>query len=98
MEDGGKLSLAGLLRKNKTIPEKITQQIFKQLVQAISYCHEKNICHRDLKLENILVDESNVVKVIDFGFSSKCGQKLSNYCGTPPYMAPEITHKTPYYG
>jgi serine/threonine protein kinase len=51
-----------------------------------------------LKLENILVDENNVVKLIDFGFSSKCGQKLSNYCGTPPYMAPEITLKTPYYG
>jgi serine/threonine protein kinase len=39
-----------------------------------------------------------VVKLIDFGFSSKCGQKLANYCGTPPYMAPEITLKAPYHG
>jgi len=76
----------------------MAQHIFKQIVESINYCHQKDICHRDLKLENILVDENNVVKLIDFGFSSECGQKLSNYCGTPPYMAPEITLKTPYYG
>lgn len=62
------------------------------------YCHAHKICHRDLKLENILVDEANIVKVIDFGFSSRSNQKLSNYCGTPPYMAPEITLKCPYFG
>jgi serine/threonine protein kinase len=39
MEDGGKLSLAGLLRKTKIIPEKIAKHIFKQVVEAIHYCH-----------------------------------------------------------
>lgn len=39
MEDGGKLSLAGLLRKSKTIAEKTAKHIFKQIVEAIHYCH-----------------------------------------------------------
>lgn len=56
MEDGGKLSLAGLLRKSKTIPEELTKHIFKQIVAGIKYIHESNISHRDLKLENILID------------------------------------------
>ena len=56
------------------------------------------MCHRDLKLENILLNSDNLIKIIDFGFSSKSGQKLQNFCGTPPYMAPEITVKLPYYG
>lgn len=98
MEDGGKLSLAGLLRKCKTVPEPLAKSIFRQLVEGVRYCHQQNICHRDIKLENILVNEDHLVKIIDFGFSSKCNLKLTNYCGTPPYMAPEITMKTPYFG
>jgi serine/threonine protein kinase len=57
------------------------------------YLHGKNIVHRDLKLENILVDDRNNVKLIDFGFSLFCtsqDQKLKIFCGTPSYMAPEI--------
>lgn len=50
MEDGGKLSLAGLLRKTKVLTEAMAKPIFKQLVQAVGYCHDKRICHRDLKL------------------------------------------------
>lgn len=54
----------------------------------MSYCHSKNICHRDLKLENILVDDNDHIKVIDFGFSIDTTKKLNTYCGTPPYMCP----------
>ena len=59
-----------------------------------------NICHRDLKLENILIDERNNVKIIDFGFSvsSAPDQKLKIFCGTPSYMAPEIVQKKDYNG
>lgn len=98
MEDGGKLSLAGVLRKNKTIPEDETKNLFRQLTKGVKYCHDQKICHRDLKLENVLVDSNGKVKIIDFGFSAKCSQKLQNFCGTPPYMAPELAAKVPYRG
>ena len=56
MEDAGKLSLAGLLRKNNTIPEFKVKPIFRQILQGIQHCHQNRICHRDIKLENILID------------------------------------------
>jgi serine/threonine protein kinase len=98
MEDGGKSSLAGILRKNRTIPEEEAKVLFRKLTQGVRYCHEQKVCHRDLKLENVLVDSAGQVKIIDFGFSSKSGQKMQNFCGTPPYMAPEIAAKVPYWG
>lgn len=54
--------------------------------------------HRDLKPENILVDDEGHVTLIDFGFSASSVSKLSTYCGTPPFMCPEITKKIPYSG
>jgi len=56
----------------------------------MKYLHEQNIAHRDLKLENILVDSDNRIKIIDLGFSQfiKPGDKLNVYCGTPSYMSP----------
>lgn len=59
------------------------------------------MCHRDVKLDNILLEEkTNMVKIIDFGFSvmSSLGQKLKIFCGTPSYMAPELTQKKEYDG
>lgn len=98
MEDGGKLSLAGLLRKSHKIPEAEAKPLFQQIASGISYCHKQGIVHRDLKLENILVGETGAIKLIDFGFSARSGQRLTSYCGTPPYMSPEITMKVPYLG
>ena len=65
------------------------------------YLHDQsNVCHRDLKLENILIDERNQVKIIDFGFSvnTPYDSKLKVFCGTPSYMAPEIVAKKEYNG
>jgi WNK lysine deficient protein kinase len=62
MEDAGKQSLAGLLRKFKTIGGPIIKFYLKQMLEGLNYCHQKNICHRDLKLENVLMDESNNIK------------------------------------
>ena len=58
------------------------------------------IVHRDLKLENIIVDDRNNIKLIDFGFSVTTypGQKLKVFCGTPNYMAPEICSRKEYCG
>lgn len=49
MDNGGKQSLSGLLRKNKNFTEQKAKFYFKQIIAAISYCHSKGVCHRDIK-------------------------------------------------
>ena len=62
--------------------------------------HSMKICHRDLKLENILISDRQKVKIIDLGFSIRQSDdtKLRIFCGTSTYMAPEITQKKEYSG
>lgn len=57
--------------------------------------HSKNIAHRDIKLENVILDEEIEPKLIDFGFSTclEANQRVKIFCGTPSYMAPEIVQK-----
>ena len=56
------------------------------------YCHSNKIVHRDVKVENLLLDFNWQVKLADFGFSStfRAGELLDVYCGSPPYCAPEL--------
>ena len=70
------------------------------ITKALAYLHSKNICHRDIKLENILVNELGIVKMIDFGFAvvQSTNQPVTNFCGTPSYMSPEIIKREPYDG
>ena len=58
----------------------------------------KKIAHRDIKLDNIMVNENYDVKIIDFGFSlfTTKTKKLNLHCGTPSYMAPELVAKKDY--
>jgi len=75
--------------------EKLARHFFLQILNAIKYSHDKNICHRDLKLENIMLDKDYNIKLIDFGFQSTAngidgtGFHQTNL-GTKGYMAPEL--------
>lgn len=77
----------------------------KQLSDCLKYLHSANknkdsIVHRDLKLENIVIDDRHNVKLIDFGFATATypGEKLKTHCGTPSYMAPELCQRREYDG
>ncbi|XP_071762273.1 MAP/microtubule affinity-regulating kinase 4 isoform X3 [Centroberyx gerrardi] len=73
---------------------------FRQIVSAVHYCHQKNIVHRDLKAENLLLDADANIKIADFGFSNEftLGNKLDTFCGSPPYAAPELFQGKKYDG
>lgn len=51
------------------MPEDVAKFYFKEIMEGISYIHSQGICHRDLKFDNIIIDDKNNVKIIDFGFS-----------------------------
>jgi serine/threonine protein kinase len=73
--------------------------IMKQVLEAINYCHKTRICHRDIKAENILINDSDEIKIIDLGFAdivSTNEKNLSGYKGTKYCMAPEILYGNPY--
>ncbi|KAM4642319.1 MAP/microtubule affinity-regulating kinase 4 isoform 2-T2 [Discoglossus pictus] len=80
--------------------EKEARAKFRQIVSAVHYCHQKNIVHRDLKAENLLLDAEANIKIADFGFSNEFtpGGKLDTFCGSPPYAAPELFQGKRYNG
>ena len=62
-----------------------------QMLESVDYMHSRRVVHRDLKLENILVDDNLNLKLADFGFACyKNIDSLKSYRGTMTYMAPEI--------
>lgn len=90
--DGGDL-YDYIMRHDSGLSEQLAREYFRQIVRAISYCHQLHVVHRDLKPENVVFFEKlGVVKLTDFGFSNKfCpGQKLETSCGSLAYSAPEI--------
>ncbi|XP_062544542.1 uncharacterized protein LOC134211571 isoform X4 [Armigeres subalbatus] len=85
---------------NGRMKEEEASRIFSQIISAVDYCHSKGIVHRDLKAENVLLDNEMNVKLADFGFSNTfCeGTPLRTWCGSPPYAAPEVFQGVEYDG
>ncbi|KAJ6791055.1 serine/threonine-protein kinase SAPK2-like isoform X1 [Iris pallida] len=75
---------------------------FQQLISGVSYCHSMQICHRDLKLENTLLDGSAAprLKICDFGYSKSAvlHSQPKSTVGTPAYIAPEVLSRKEYDG
>lgn len=93
------LDLYGFVRKHRPLTEEAVRIIFKQLVDAVEFCHSHGVCHRDLKLENVLIDEDTLeVSLADFGFATRYekDKPLSKWCGSPHTVAPEIILRQPY--
>ncbi|KAL4779099.1 hypothetical protein BJX76DRAFT_341790 [Aspergillus varians] len=93
--------LYNYLLQNGPLPIDKVKKIFTQLVGAVSYVHGKSCVHRDLKLENILLDKNENVKLCDFGFTREYEGKasyLQTFCGTVCYSAPEMLKAEKYAG
>ncbi|EER24756.1 Protein kinase domain containing protein [Coccidioides posadasii C735 delta SOWgp] len=93
--------LYNYLLRNGPMPIEKVQKIFTQLVGAVAYVHSKSCVHRDLKLENILLDKHENVKLCDFGFTREYEGKasyLQTFCGTICYSAPEMLKGEKYAG
>ena len=71
--------------------ERDAARVIKELLVAVDYLHSRNICHRDIKAENIIC-QSNQVKLIDFGLACKYDPEkgMNGYAGTRTYMSPEM--------
>lgn len=85
---------------NGRMREEEASRVFSQIISAISYCHQLGVVHRDLKAENVLLDDDMNIKLADFGFSNTFieGTPLSTWCGSPPYAAPEVFQGLAYDG
>ncbi|VDK36290.1 unnamed protein product [Taenia asiatica] len=81
-----------ILRNRLSFPEAATQFYVACVVEALTYLHSRGIVYRDLKPENLLLDQFGYCKMTDFGFAKRIGfgRKTWTFCGTPEYVAPEI--------
>ncbi|RKO90181.1 kinase-like domain-containing protein, partial [Blyttiomyces helicus] len=82
------------------LKEKNARKFMRQIVSAIEYCHANSVVHRDLKIENILIDKSGSIKIVDFGLSNIYSptSQLSTFCGSLYFAAPELLNAKAYCG
>ena len=87
-------------RQRRVVDEGLASYIFRQIVSAVSYLHANNIVHRDIKDENIVINENFQIKLIDFGSATYVvhGKKFATFCGTIDYCSPDVLLGNKYFG
>lgn len=90
--------LLDVVNERECLSEASIKKVFRQVVEALEYLHERDISHGDLKLENVMCDARFNIKLIDFGFAHKSREKISFVGGTYCYAAPEILRGFPFFG
>lgn len=96
------ITLLEYANANGPLDEMESQKIFHQLILTLEYLHsEKKIVHRDLKCENVLLDQNKNIRLVDFEFARELLQDGENNlcrttCGSPAYIAPEIIQNNKY--
>ena len=95
-------TLRELLDQHGALPEARARRYLRQICGALHYCHEVvHVVHRDIKLDNMLLDADDNVLLADFGFAEVVGpnkRMLRLLCGSPHYSAPEIFAQQEYVG
>ena len=81
--------LFSLLARERRLKEDAASFYAAQVMLAFSYLHNLNIIYRDLKPENLLIDNKGFMKIVDFGFAKRIKDRTWTLCGTPEYLAPE---------
>jgi len=90
------------ISENQYLSEEESAKFFLQLLDGVQYLHNLHIVHRDLKLENLLLDQNGNIVITDFGFANNSRKNpsglLSTSCGSPCYAAPELVINDNYVG
>jgi len=97
MAPGGELYAKLKSGRQRFFSEARAAWYFKQIVEAIQYCHAKNIIHRDIKPENILIGMNDTLKIADFGWAVHAPfDRRKTFCGTLDYLPPEMVKNERY--
>ena len=87
-----------IIYAQKGLGEDKSKALFYKIIKGVESMHKKGICHRDIKLENILLDDKFNPKIADFGNAIENANNLNTFFGTLPYAAPEVVDNIPYDG
>jgi len=104
MENAPKGDLFDYISTTGAFSEPLARYYTIQLLEGLNHIYQNGLVHRDLKLENIMIDDKFDLKIIDFGTLASrdghpnMGGMLKTYCGTRSYMAPELLRKQNYDG